>query len=543
MKRNIVIIFILLLAVSACKKSKLDLLNPNLPTPTASLATEDGLKQFALGTIARVLANIPGEGVTNIMVTSMTNHSIMGDEIFSPYGNWGFRWVDQVYKVTLPSGTVVTNPFGVPQQSSLQSFNSRSAGELNAFQYEWAYNYYFIAQSNTLLKALENPDIVFSGDAATKKATLKAWALWWKGYSYSRIGSMYLAGIINNDPGLGNTNNGFVDHNAIIAEANKVFDDCLATLNGISENDSYDDVMTAIVATFNDNQNVVTPDMWKRQINSYKARNLLANKKVSAMTAADWTNISNMADNGLKATDNYFKFGMTIDGVTDLTNGFQHPLALVGTFQEFTFASERLVQEFKPGDARMAKNFYLNPSPYPANIRGRGLQFGTRWAVVNVEDGGTFATNNNQGFVPFACTYEENALMKAEALIRLGQINSGLQIVDAVRAFQGSGLPAVANTGLTQAQALEELRRERRVALFFRGVAFYDARRLNIIASAANGGGRANAMVYLPASVLGTATDEVRACFMEYNYMEYWDVPQNELDFNVPAAGSPPVKN
>jgi hypothetical protein len=301
--------------------------------------------------------------------------------------------------------------------------------------------------------------------------------------------------------------------------------------------------MTAIVATFNDNNNIVTPAMWKRQINSYKARNLIANKKVSAMTAADWNQVSTLADNGLVAGDKYFKFGMTLDGVTDLTNGFQHPLCLVGTFQEFTFASERLVQEYKTGDARLNRNFYLNPTPYPANIRGRGLQFGTRWAVVNVEDGGTFATNNNQGFVPFACTYEENALMKAEALIRLGQINPGLQIVDAVRAFQTSGLAPVANTGLTQAQALEELRRERRVALFFRGVAFYDARRLGIIAPAANGGGRANAMVYVPASVLGTASDEVRACFMEYDYMEYWDVPQNELDFNAPAAGSPPVKN
>jgi hypothetical protein len=354
---------------------------------------------------------------------------------------------------------------------------------------------------------------------------------------------MYLAGIINNDPGLGNTNNGFVTHDAIIAEANKVFDECISTLDGITANDSYDDIMTAIVATFNDNTHIVTPAMWKRQINSYKARNLIANKKVSAMTAADWTTVSTLADGGLLAGDQYFKFGMTLDGVTDLSNGFQHPLALVGTFQEFTFASERLVQEFKPGDARLNRNFYLNPSPYPANIRGRGLQFGTRWAVVNVEDGGTFATNNNQGFVPFACTYEENALMKAEALIRLGQINPGLQLVDAVRAYQNAGLAPVANTGLTQAQALEELRRERRVALFQRGVAFYDARRFGFLAPVANGGGRANAIVYIPASVLGTATDEVRACFIEYNYMEYWDVPQNELDFNAPAAGSPPVKN
>jgi len=543
MKRNIAIIFTFLLAFSACKKSELNLINPNLPTPQASLATEGGLKQFGLGIIARVLANVPGEGNTNIMVTAMTNHSIMGDEEFLPYGNWGFRWVNQVYKVTLPNGTVVTNPFGVPQKTSLQSFNSRAAGELNAFQYEWAYCYYFIAQANTLLKALENPNIPFSGDAATKRATLKAWAQWWKGYAYSRIGSMYLAGVINDDPGLGNTNNTFVTHDAIIAEANKVFDDCLATLNGITDNESYHDIMTAVVASFNDNTHVVTPTMWKRQINTYKARNLIANKKVSAMTAADWTTVSNLADAGLQAGDLHFKFGMTLDGVTDLSNGFQHPAALLGTFQEYTFASERLIQEFKPGDARLNRNFYLNPSPYPANIRGRGLQFGTRWAVVNVEDGGTFATNNNQGFVPFACTYEENALMKAEALIRLGQINPGLAIVDAVRAYQNAGLAPVANTGLTQAQAIEELRRERRIALFQRGVAFYDARRFGFTAPVANGGGRANAIVYLPASLLGTPTDEVRPCFMEYNYMDYWDVPQNELDFNAPAAGSPPVKN
>src|SRR5688500_15760654 len=139
MKRNIVILFISLLAFGACKKSELNLLNPNLPTPAASLGTEEGIKQFALGIVARALADIPGEGITNIMTTTMVNHSIMGDEAFSPYGNWGFRWVDQVHRITLPDGSVVVNPFGVKQQVSLQSFNSRAAGELNAFQYEWAY--------------------------------------------------------------------------------------------------------------------------------------------------------------------------------------------------------------------------------------------------------------------------------------------------------------------------------------------------------------------------------------------------------------------
>jgi hypothetical protein len=32
-------------------------------------------------------------------------------------------------------------------------------------------------------------------------------------------------------------------------------------------------------------------------------------------------------------------------------------------------------------------------------------------------------------------------------------------------------------------------------------------------------------------------------CFLEYNYMDYWDVPQNELDFNAPGSVSIPLKN
>jgi hypothetical protein len=171
------------------------------------------------------------------------------------------------------------------------------------------------------------------------------------------------------------------------------------------------------------------------------------------------------------------------------------------------------------------------------------LQFGTRWAVTNIEDGGSFATNQSQGLVSVAGTYEENILMAAEALIRTNQIEQGLQKVDLVRTFQNSGLAAVAGTGLTLNQAIEEFRRERRVALFMRGLAFYDARRWGVLAPVAQGGGRANATVYLPAALAGTPTDAVRPCFIEYNFMEYFDVPLTELDFNAPAPGSAPVKN
>jgi starch-binding outer membrane protein, SusD/RagB family len=536
-----------ILLITSCKKENLQLTNPNQPTPVLSLKTESGITNFALGIINRQLGNVVNAGVTNLKVVADIHQSIMGDEQFSPYGNFGMRWSNQVYKITLPTGTVVTNPFGVAQKESIQGFNSRQAGDRNVFQYEWTFCYFYISQSNILLQALENPDLVFSGDGATKKALLKAWALWWKGYAYSRIGSMYVAGVIN-DKTDGTTNGSYVTSQVIITEANKNLDAAATALTGIAVSTDYTTLFSAITPSYNAPADVVTPDMWKRQINTMKARNLLMNKKITAMTPADWTQITTLANNGVQQSDKIFRQGLTGDGNNDVANpglpsSFFHPYILTGTGVEWLFASERLIQEFKTGDNRLNRNFYINPAPYPANIRSRGLQFGTRWAVKNVEDGGTFATNQNKGLISVAGTYEETLLMSAEALIRTGQTEQGLQIIDEVRSYQNAGIAAVAGTGLTQAQAIEELRRERRVALFMRGLAFYDARRWGVTAPVAQGGGRGNALVYLPASLVGGANDDVRNCFMEYNYMDYFDVPLTEVDFNVPAAGSAPVKN
>ena len=547
--KKLIIYFSLLGVVftSSCKKDSLNHINPNSPTPAASLTTEAGVTNFALGIINKQLANILNAGTTNVFVEALVTHSAMGDEIFQPYGNWGVRWANQVYKITLPNGTVVTNPNVLTQKEELQRSNNRPAGDRNSFQYEWDFGYFYIAQANTLLEALNNPALTFSGDAATKKGLLKAWALWWKGYAYSRIGSIYLSALIYNKTSFTPTG-AFVTHDAIITEANKVLDEAVATLNTLSPNANYNTLYQAITPSFNDNTKVITPDMWKRTINTMKARNLLANKKVAAMTTADWNSILTLTAGGIQSGDNIFKQGVTSDGNNDVSaGGFFHPYIQIGSFMEFNFVSERLIQEYKTGDARLNKNFELYFG-YPPNIRGRGLQFGTRWSVKNIESGGSFATDNldPRALLPIAGSYEENELMKAEALIRLGsasQITQGLQIVDQVRTFQGANLAAVAGTGLTQSQALEEVRRERRVALFLRGVAFYDARRLGIIAPVSAGGGRAGAMVYLPAALYGGAIDDVRPCFMEYNYLDYFDVPQNEIDFNLPASGAAPVKN
>jgi hypothetical protein len=539
-KLSIFIVFAFIF--SACNKESLNISNPNAPT-SFSLTSETAINAFALGLINKQLGEVTNAGTTNLFVIAMVQQSLMGDELFSPYGNYCFRWTDQVYSVTPPTAAApVVNPFGVTQLSSLQGFNSRQAGDRNAFLYEWNFAYNYIAQCNLLLAALDNPELSISGDATTKKGLLKAWAYWWKGYAYSRVGSIYLGGLVVNTAG--NTTNNYVSHDQIIDEANSNYDKALNELQNLVANDAYINTYKAITPSYNDPNNVIEPNMWIHVINTMKARNLIANKKFDQMTSIDWNTVLTLTQNGVGASDNVFMQGMTPDGANDVSGGFFHPYALVGTFQEFTFVSERLIQEYHDNDNRLALNFTQDGS-YPPNIRSRGLQFGTRWTVNNIEDGGSFATNNNNGSLAIAGSFEENELMTAEALINTGQIEQGLQIVDQIRTLQGAGVPAVAGIGLNLDQANEELRRERRVALFLRGTAFYDARRWGITKPVSEGGGRANAMVYLPVSDMepGATAPDVRPCLMDYQYVDYFDVPLNELDFNQPSAISAPVKN
>ncbi|HEX4956902.1 MAG TPA: RagB/SusD family nutrient uptake outer membrane protein [Lacibacter sp.] len=552
MKKQILMIsaaFLLLAGVS-CKKEDLDITNPNQPTPS-SLATEQGIKNFALGIYQKGFGWSDKPGGVGFYLVALGYHSAMGDEIFMPWGNWGWRWGIQVNTITLPGGKVIPNPIGPRQKDQLQSTNSRQAGELNAFQYEWASMYLMNGQCNALLQALDNPELKLSGDAATKKKMLQAWAYWWKGFAYSRIGSMYIAGVVNNSTD-GTTTQNYVTNTAILAEAESNFAKADALLATLSANAAYTEVWEAIVPSFNRKPSVgggvITPAMWRRHINTYRARNLMANKEVSAMTAADWTAVANFANNGLQSGDQSFIWAMTSDGNNDLAGSFYHPTILISDYAGWWMPSERLIQEFKSGDQRLDRRFAEYPSVawWWVNPRGRGIQLGTRYYAIDIEDGGDFASVVNSGFIHMAGTYEENELMKAEALIRQGgasNINAGVTIINNVRTVQNAGLAALPS-GMTQTDALEELRRERRVALFMRGTAFYDARRLGIIKPASQGGGRANAIVVVPAgsAYLGLSSASAQPCFMNYDYMAYWDVPQNELDFNIPAAGSAPVK-
>ena len=135
-------------------------------------------------------------------------------------------------------------------------------------------------------------------------------------------------------------------------------------------------------------------------------------------------------------------------------------------------------------------------------------------------------------------TFEENELMKAEATMYAANfspasITAGMAMIDNVRNYQGAGLGVT--VAANAAAAKEELRRERRIGLAFKGLSFYDARRWDIIDPAKSRTG-----CVLLSGTAGTLNTNAT---INYGFLDYWDVPDNELVYNPPAAGSAAVKN
>lgn len=544
--KKIIAVLAIVICITSCKKTDLQLDDPNSPTPAGSLATVKGVEQFALGMWAKLFAG------NNLLVHSMNMHSFMGDEQWTSAGNFGWRYVNQVDKITLPApyNTVVPGVLVIDQPTQLKALNNLAAtngSQTNALVYEWNMAYFVNNQANFLLAAVENPAITLS---ATQKATLQAWAYWWKGFAYSRLGSMYISAVINNKTD-GTTESKYSTRQEVITEAQANFDKAIALLSPIAAGDAgYNNTLNAIIPNFNKPvPNVtITPQMWIRGINTYKARNLLVNKKVSELNAGDLTAIRTLAASGMVEGDITFLLGISaIAGEGISPNNQQHTLLWNSHANNpgWIYPSERWVQDFKAGDQRFVKGVSVLPNP-EVNRQARGIQFGSRYFFTAIQNGGYWSTNARTGFANFAGSWEENALMLAEADIRGGQVEAGLARIDNVRNKQGAALAAVAGTGLNVTQALEELRKERRIGLAMKGMAFYDARRWGVIAKASAGGGRANANVLVPNSMINVVPNggfTVLPTFMDYNYMDYWDVPVTEFSYNVPAAGSPAISN
>ena len=544
MKNSKTLLFTVLLLISmlSCKK-ELDVKNNNQPTPETAL-TEKGIQAFAQGGIYRngFVDLKHSDGVYGFFWSGAIGfHEMMGDAIGVEAANAFINQIGCPDAVTLDDNTVVINPNAPKKQYELiRLVNQNSNQGQNPLYYEWAYMYSMISSCNFILENVEK--IAFPADEATKRATLKAWAYWWKGFAYARIGSIYYAGLIN-DISL-STNGNYVTKEAVIAESNKNLDLCVTTLDAVVTTAAYTGILTTIIPSFCQvgKGGALAVADWKRNVSTLKARNILVNTKASAMTAAQWNSILTLTAAGVTVTDKIFTGRSNAAGdflspaSGTVASKIQNALAGGNTYK----LSERLVQEFKAGDRRLTVNMAIT-NTWIGNS-DRGNSYNTRYRLINAGSSpGTTKvyTNTAAGAeeIFLASSYEENALMRAEALINTGSIDPGLALVDAVRVSQGANLAAVSGTGLTLAQAKEELRRERRCALPFIGLSFYDARRFGFIDPVSAGGGRTGCVVISKTGVVNTNAK------IDYSFLDFWDVPDNELAVNPPASGSAPVKN
>jgi len=544
MKNNKFLIGILGVALSftACKKD-LDISNVNSPTP-ASATTESGVISLAQGTIYRngFYDLKYSDGVYGrFWAGTIGFQELMGDIIGAEAANAYMNQIGCPDKVTMDDGSIVANPASQKTQYSLVRYvNQNTQGVSNTTFYEWAYMYNMITAANTILAIADKTTFTGSG-ATTKKATIQAWAYWWKGFAYGRIGSIYYAGLIQNATNSeASTNGKYVTKEAIIAESNANYDKAVAALGAATVSADYTATLGKLVPTFlqKGKGGVLTPTMWLHNVNTMKARNILVNTTKSAMTAAQWSTVLNLVNNGVTSTDLIFTARTDANGsfiestVADKTA----QNAATGSTNTYKL-SERWVQEFRAGDKRKDNNVLALSSVGLFNT-DRGNVFNTRYTIKNAGNAlagvvtyASSAAGANE--ITIAATYEENELMKAEALIQTGQINLGVKSIDAVRTYQGAGLSAIAD-GLSQGDAYEELRAERRIALAFKGMSFYDARRWEIIAPDKS---RTKCVVV---SALGKVNTNAT---IVYGYLDYWDVPDNELAYNPAEPGSAPTTN
>jgi starch-binding outer membrane protein, SusD/RagB family len=527
--------------LSSCEK-QLDVKNDNDPTPE-SAANEKGVISLAQGGIYKngFFDLKYSDGVYGRFWAGATGfHEMMGDVIGIEAANAYLNQLGCPNKVTWDNANVVLNPSAInTQYALLRSVNVNSQQGGNPTYYEWAYMYNLIISANSVLDIAAKT--TFSGNSATKLATIRAWSYYWKGYAYARLGSIYYAGLIQN--GLsGSTNNVFVSKEALITESNANFDKAVTAIDAATSLPDYNNILGKLIPAFCQigKGGVLTGAEWKRNINTMKARNILVNTTVAAMSAAQWASILTLTNNGIKAGDLIFTGRTDANGDflgTTIADKVKSTGSATGTYK----LSERWVQEFKAGDQRRVNNVRTLNAGIGLFNTDRGNSFNTRYTLYEGGNGvaGTVVYSNTAAGaneITLCGTYEENELMKAEALIKTGgqaNIDQAVGLIDAVRTYQGAGLPATA-AGLTAAAAYEELRRERRIGLSFKGLSFYDARRWDIIDPTKS---RTGCVLITPAGVINTNAT------ITYGFLDYWDVPDNELAYNPAGAGSAPIKN
>ena len=545
MKKITIAFGLVLLIMVSCKK-ELNILDTNNPSPSAA-ASEAGVISLAQGSIYKngFYDLKYSDGVYGRFWAGATGfHEMMGDIIGVEAANAYINQIGCPNKVTLDNSSVVLNPSAInTQYALLRSVNVNSQSGGNPTYYEWAYMYNMIVASNTVLNLAGKS--TYTTEGATKKATIQAWAYFWKGYAYARIGSIYYAGIKQNATFEDQSTNGnYVSKESIIAESNTMFDNAATQLAAVASTTAYNEVLGKLIPSFlqTGKGGIFSKAEFLRNISTMKARNILVNTPIAAMSAAQWSSILTLTTNGIKSTDLIFTGRTDANGDflgTTIADKVASSATATGTYK----LSERWIQDFKAGDQRFANNI-RSLSPGIGNFNpDRGNSFNTRYTLRKYGNGiaGVIIYANpdaGANEITLCGTFEENELMKAEATMYVGgfsagNITSAMSMIDNVRNYQGAGLaPTVAADA---AAAKEELRRERRIALAFKGLSFYDARRMDIIDPSKS---RTGCVVL--AGIGGALNTNAT---INYGFLDYWDVPDNEIAYNPAAAGSAPIKN
>ncbi|MES2004487.1 MAG: hypothetical protein V4450_08190 [Bacteroidota bacterium] len=547
-------IFILVLVSSSCKK-QLDVKDPNDPTFAGNVNSEAGLAAYAKGGIYWNGFNY-GDGWLGDSYFSLPwgYHELMGDVIGGGQGSNNQTTTmgvpDNLQADPTDPTTVFVNP--APQAASIiRSFNTTAAtaNSNNALYYEWVNMYAMINSCNLTLENLGGISL-----SADKANTIKAWCYWWKGYAYAQIGTLYYAGlIVDKSNTIVNT---YVSQDKIIAESNRNLNLAMTTLSGIGNQGDYTTMITALIPSQCQTGLglPLSSAQWIRNINTMLARNIVLNKlapfvngnpaatiskaTMPVMTAADWQAVITFCNAGIKNGDYVFTGRSTASNSFFSPTGGSVASICAQSNQNSTYkVSERLVQQYKSGDRRLA-----NFSTSSGTFYGDANTNSTRYSVVDGAATGLTGVPVLGSRMPggveiyIGPTYEENQLMLAEANIRTSNIPAGLINIDNVRSYQGSGVSPLSGLALTTPQALKELTMERIAALAFRGLSFYDSRRWGWTYSTKNGGGRYGCTLIFNKVVYTNA-------LINYNFMDYWDVPADETVKNPPGAGSAAVLN
>lgn len=534
----------LVLGSFSCK-DKLDVGNPNAPTIDANVNTETGLISLAQGGVY-INGFYNGDNwLGNSYFSLPWGYSeLLADNVSADASNNQVATIGVANYYTLDDGTKVTN--GSPNISLIRTYNTRAATGAgnNAIYYQWLNMYALNNACNTVLSLVDK--IPFSGNSAARIATVKAWCYWWKGYAYASIGSQYYSGLIIDE--VGKTNSNYVLHDAILAKSDEYFKLTATTLDGIASESDYTAILGELIPEFTQVGlgGIPSKAVWKKNINTMMARNILVNKlapfvngnpdakiaksSTTTMTAADWTSVLTLATAGIQKGDIVFTGRSTASNPIFTATGGTAAALATGVNTSSTFkVQERFIQNFTTGDKRFTNNFgtattYKNNFSY--TTRYNQIDGGAGQAGVYVYGSKTVGAYE----VIIAGSYEENALMLAEANIRLGNIETGLGYIDAVRTYFGAGVAPVAGTGLTLAGALTQLVKERRVSLIYKGLSFYDNRRWGWTYDITNGGGSYGNTIVTTAGVVNTKA------IINYNFLDYWDVPADESVLN-PSTG------